>query len=306
MSRRLRYIPDGGALVEVTCRTLQGRFLLQPSRQLNEVILGILGRAQRLNPVRICAFTFLSTHFHLLLDVDDAQQLSRFMGYLNSNLAREVGRLADWREKVWSKRYQAIVVSTEEGAQIDRLRYLLAHGVKEDLVPKLRDWPGVHAVRALLDGKDLEGLWFDRTQEYAARRRGETYERLQYASAETITLSPLPCWKHLSPEAYQSRIVHLVEEIESEAATRRANTGRKPLGMAAIQGQDPHARPRKLKRSPAPLFHAMSQNIHKELYEGYAWFTAAFRKAAEKLKTGDRMVVFPTGSFPPALPFAGG
>jgi hypothetical protein len=39
---------------------------------------------------------------------------TRFMGYLNSNLAREVGRLADWREKVWSKRYQAIVVSTEE------------------------------------------------------------------------------------------------------------------------------------------------------------------------------------------------
>jgi REP element-mobilizing transposase RayT len=306
MSRRLRYIPDGGALVEVTCRTIQGRFLLRPSRQLNEVILGILGRAQRLNPVRICAFTFLSTHFHLLLDVDDAKQLSRFMGYLNSNLAREVGRLAGWREKVWSKRYQAIVVSAEEGAEIDRLCYLLAHGVKEDLVPKLRDWPGAHAVRALLDGKDLEGLWFDRTQEYAARRRGETYERLQYASSETITLSPLPCWKHLTPEVYRSRIAHLVEEIESEAATRRANTGRKTLGVTAIQGQDPHARPRKLKRSPAPLFHVMSQSLRKELYEGYAWFTAAFRKAAEKLKAGDRTVVFPTGSFPPALPFAGG
>jgi REP element-mobilizing transposase RayT len=135
MSRKLRYIPEGGALVEVTCRTLQGRFLLRPSWALNEIVLGVLGRAQRLNPVRICAFTFLSTHFHLLLEVDDAQQLAK-LGHLNSNLAREVGRLTGWREKVWPRRYQAIIVSTEEAAQIDRLRYVLAHGVKEDLVPR--------------------------------------------------------------------------------------------------------------------------------------------------------------------------
>jgi len=33
------------------------------------------------------------------------------MGYVNSNLAWEVGRLAKWREKIWSRRYQAIPVS---------------------------------------------------------------------------------------------------------------------------------------------------------------------------------------------------
>jgi len=31
MSRRLRYVPDGGALVEVTCRTLHSRYLLRPA-----------------------------------------------------------------------------------------------------------------------------------------------------------------------------------------------------------------------------------------------------------------------------------
>jgi hypothetical protein len=35
-------------------------------------------------------------------------------------------------------------------------------GAKEDLVER-PDWPGVHAVRALLEGEVLEGLWFDRT-----------------------------------------------------------------------------------------------------------------------------------------------
>src|SRR6185369_4855467 len=44
------------------------------------------------------------------------------------------------------------------------------------------------------------GLWFDRTQEYGARRRGEEHERNRFAAPETVTLSPLPCWERLSPE----------------------------------------------------------------------------------------------------------
>ena len=172
MSRPLRFIPEGGALVEVTTRTLQSRFLLRPSRATNEVVLGVLGRAQRLYPVEICGFVFASNHYHLLLRVADAEQLANFMGYFNSNLARELGRLVGWREKVWSRRYTAIVISDEEGAQRARLKYILAHGAKEDLVDRPREWPGVHAVRALLEDEPLEGLWFDRTAEYAARQRG--------------------------------------------------------------------------------------------------------------------------------------
>jgi hypothetical protein len=49
--------------------------------------------------------------------------------------------------------------------------------------------------------KPLKGYWFDRTQEYAARNRGEDFGRLTYATEKTFFLSRLPCWEHLSPEA---------------------------------------------------------------------------------------------------------
>jgi hypothetical protein len=42
MSRRLRYIPEGGAVVEVTCRTIHSRFLLRPSPELNDIVVGVL------------------------------------------------------------------------------------------------------------------------------------------------------------------------------------------------------------------------------------------------------------------------
>jgi hypothetical protein len=177
VSRRLRHIPEGGALVEVTCRTIQGRLLLRPSADLNDVVVGVLGRAQRLYPVEICAVIFLSNHYHLLLRVPDARCLADFMGYVNSNLAREVGRLADWRDKIWSRRYQSIPVSHEEAAQAGRFRYLLAHGCKEGLVNRPEEWPGVHSVRSLLCGETLRGYWFDRTKEYAARSRREAFSK---------------------------------------------------------------------------------------------------------------------------------
>jgi hypothetical protein len=123
--RKLRYAPEGGGTFEVTCRTLQARLLLRPSPELNQIIAGILGRAQRLYGVTLFCYSFLSTHFHLLARVRNTRQLARFMGYLNANLAKEVSRLTGWSGKVWERRYQAILVSDEERALTDRFLYIL-------------------------------------------------------------------------------------------------------------------------------------------------------------------------------------
>ena len=206
MSRRLRFIPEEGAPVEVTCRALHSRLLFCPRPLMNEIIIGTLARAKRRHKVRVCFFVCLGNHMHLLLWTEDARELSKFMGYFLSKLAREIGRLTRWKEKIFGRRYASIVVSDEEGAQIERLRYQLGHGAKEDLVERPRDWPGVHCVRALLEGEALEGLWFDRTQEYLARRRGEKFELLQYATREVLELDPLPCWEHLTAEQRRARV----------------------------------------------------------------------------------------------------
>jgi hypothetical protein len=306
MSRPLRLIPARNTLVEVSTRTVQSRFLLRPSNALNEIVLGILGRAQEIYGVGLCGYAFASSHYHLLLLVDTAKQLADFMGYFNSNLAREAGRLVDWREKFWSRRYRAIVVSGEEGAQRERLKYVLSHGVKEGLVGDPREWPGVHAIRPLLDGEPIHGIWFDRTQEYAARRRGEEYERLRYTMPYSVTLSPLPCWEDLPAVLQRQRIAEIAEEIGAESAARQKEKGVAPMGADAIRRQSPHARPAQSKKSPAPLFHAATKRVREDLLNVYYGFVAAFREAAEKLKAGNRNAAFPIGSFPPGMPFVSG
>ena len=96
--------------------------------------------------MKVCAFVFLSNHYHLLLRPRDASQLAAFMSHFNGNLAKEAGRLHRWRQKFWGRRYRAIPISFEPEAQIDRLKYLLEQGCKENLVAKPQDWPGASSL----------------------------------------------------------------------------------------------------------------------------------------------------------------
>ena len=302
MARRLRFIPPS-SLVEVTCRTVQGRLLLRPSPILRDLTLGVLARAARLYPVEIHAFAFLSNHYHLLVTVPDAQRLAAFMGYLNSNLAREAGRLIRWHEKFWGRRYQAILVSTEEASQVARCRYILSHGAKEGLVGSPRDWPGAHAAPFLSSGELVRGRWIHRTLEYEAARKGLVLRPEHLAEEETLQLVPLPCWASLSHEQLGARIDEMLRAIETDAEKCSRASGRPPAGRSHVEHQDPHFEPNRIKRSPAPLVHAFSRQVRAELREAYGIFLAAFRRASERLRNGDLDACFPEGSFPPALPF---
>lgn len=303
MPRSLRYIPPR-SLVEVTIRTIQARFLLRPSRDLNEIVVGILARAADRYEVEVCAFIFLSNHAHLLLVPADAEQLALFMGYVNGNLAKEAGRLHGWRERFWGRRYQAIVVSDEETAQVARLRYVLENGCKENLVRRPADWPGVHTVDALLSGLPLRGVWFDRTAEYEARRRGEHFGKYAYSEDRELALSPLPVWKQLEPVEIRRRVAEIVTEIEAATRRRFRQTGISAFGRRRILRQDPHSGPERISRSPAPRFHADEWSVRRGLELAYHAFRVAYRQAADELKKGRIEVDFPRGCHLPRLPFA--
>jgi REP element-mobilizing transposase RayT len=301
--RKLRFIPEGGALVEVTTRTLHGRYLMKPSPQLNEIVVGVLAKAQEYSPVRVCALVFMSSHYHLLLHVDDGEKLANFMCYFNSNLAREIARLYDWPEKIWGRRFEGILTTDEVEAQIARLRYVLRHGVKEGFFVSPTEWLGANSVGALLTGEPMQGVWFDRTRESAADRRGETFGKYEHATRLELRLDPLPCWRHLEPEQVCERVAEMVEEIEREASEGHRRNGTEPKGREAVLREHPHYRPNRLKKSPAPSFHAFRVAAGKQLREAYNWFESLYREAAERLRDGDRDVEFPEGSFPPRLPF---
>ena len=281
---------------------MQGRLLLRPSRLLNLIVLGVLGRAQRRYGVRIHDFVFMSNHYHLLLSVDSALQLARFMGYFNGNLAKEVARLTGWKDKIWSRRYQAVLVSGEPEAQLARQRYIFRHGMKEKLVESPRHWPGVSSLKAHLGEANLEGLWFDRTQEFNALRQGPSRATQATTETECVELTPLPCLSGLSQAEFAAFVEDVVAEIESEGTREFEAAQTQPPGASAVPSQLPDSRPRRSKRSPAPFAHCASRQERRRLWQAYAYFLGAYLDARENLRTG-RLAAFPAGAFPPSLPF---
>ena len=282
-----------GRLVEVTCRTIQGRFLMRPSSEVNLTIKGTLGRAQRYYGLRFVLCVFLSNHYHLLVIPDSEEQLASFMKFLNTNLSKQLGRLHGWSGQMFHPRYTAIPISDEEEAQVARLRYLLEHGVKEGLVLRPGDWPGVQCVTELTRGPNrLRGIW----------RGGKSLPAKERNTWETLEFSPLPVWESRTRRHRLGAVREIVRDIEKRGREALAATGSKPLGERAILSQNPHDRPRASKRSPAPIAHAATVETWLAMKNAYREFVLVYREAVERWKEGPG-AVFPEGCFPPRAPF---
>ena len=77
------------------------------------------------------------------------------MQYLLSNISKKVGALVKWRGAFWERRYSAQPL-LDEDALLDKVRYVLAHGVKEGLVRRCSEWPGLSALPLMQDGKPTD------------------------------------------------------------------------------------------------------------------------------------------------------
>lgn len=301
MARPLRHILKRYNLFEVSIRTVQERFLLRPSAELNDLILGVIGRALMLYPsMRIYAFKFMSNHFHMILAAPDIYTLALFMNHINSNIARQAGRLHHWHDKFWSRRYRPLSIE-DDAESVRTAKYVLAQGCDEGLVASPLDWPGASSDRALLFGEKLEGTWYNRSAFYEAERRGKQVRLKDFAVRYEVPLTTLPVLEGKTEEEQRAFYRGLVEEIEQETCQRCIDEGKQVLGTEAILSQEPHARPFHSKRSPAPLCRASTKEGRMRYRQLYRKFVSLYRQAVERLRSGDENVKFPEGCFLPPL-----
>ena len=301
MPRPIRQMPYPHALFEVTIRTIQSRFLLKPSEELNDLILGIIGRALLLYPsIRLYAFKFASNHYHLIVSAPDVKTLALFMNHINSNIAREAGRLHDWKDKFWSCRHRQIGI-LDDKSLLKRIRYIMSHGCKEGLVPRPLDWPGVSTDRALAYGEKLQGTWYDRTGFYRAERRGKNVSLKDFATTYEVPIHPLPFLEGKTERERQEFYRQMLEEIEQETWQGAVDESRGFLGVRGVLAQDPHGKPAKTKHSRAPLCHGSTRKLRRAYRKAYKSFVSFYRQALERFERGEQDVKFPPGCFLPPL-----
>ena len=288
---------DPQTIFFITSRTIQSRFLMAPSDKTNELIGGILARAVRQCQVELFAYVFTSNHFHAMVRAPSALAMSRFMQRLQSNIAVKVGRLVGWRGRFFARRYSAEPI-VDEGAQVERLTYILSHGVKEGLVSRCQQWPGLSCAQALLEGGRAS---LHRWRNWTKRWEMEVEEKVKVdrfseecpGETERLELAPLPCWAALTAEDRSRRVAQLVADIDAAAPNVTTEDTRH------ITAQDPHGSPVKTSHTPRPKAHASTKGLWMAAVRRYRDFLSAFRQASRKWLSGAFDVEFPPHSFRP-------
>jgi REP element-mobilizing transposase RayT len=281
----------------VTVRCFQRRLLMRPSNETLEVLGGVLARAARLNGVELFVFSFASNHLHLLVRAPRGN-LPRFMQHLLTNISKKLGVLVRWRGRFWERRYSAEPV-LDEAALLDRVRYILAHGVKEGLVRRCVDWPGLNALSMMRDGKPRVFRWFNWTRRAKSSAATDETSRFaeEWAERETLELTPLPIERLRKPGA----LLRFLEDATRAIETQAARTFARVMGRDRVLRQNPHRRARWRKPSKRPGCHTSIPALRKEFLQRYRAFAAAFHQASSRWKRLEFSAPFPERAFRPTV-----
>ena len=169
----------------------------------------------------------------------DSRKISVFVGFIKREISRRLGQKYDLSGPFWHSRFDSTGLPTPK-SQVDCLKYILAQGVKEDLVEHPLDWPGLHCAGPLLTGESVKGSWFQATEYGIARRNQQrsshhpAVKKRDFYQTVTIKLTPIPPWSHLNEEDRQLLAGELVQSIVDEAAERRKKAGIKVLGKKKV------------------------------------------------------------------------
>lgn len=289
----------------VTSRTMQSRLLLRPSPLVNELIGSVLARAVRKFRIELFDFVFTSNHFHLIARSKTPEEFAGFMQFLQSNIAVKVGRLVNWRGRFWGRRYSAEPI-LDDPAFLARVRYIKAHGVKERLIGRVQNWPGLTSFPELCGGKVRTFPWRSWTKLWREQRKGgqliqqgQRFSRECETESETLVLTPFPCWSHMDERGRRSAMNEVVRETNRQHAwvSSKSETQR----LREIARQDPHSMPRTTSFLKRPLCHASSQERWLEFVNSLRLLRIAYRSAAQRWLGGLFFAEFPSGCFrPPA------
>ena len=226
-------------LYHIMSKTADGRFFLTPKPGIRPLCAGVVGKAQERYPmVRLYAYAFMSNHIHLML-AGASVDIADFMAYVKREISRRIGIKYSVKGPKWQSRYTSTALPTAQSRE-QCLKYILAQGVKENLVAHPLDWPGLHCAKALSTGKQDQGQWLDSTaykrkkREQARRPTPKKVRKANYYEKVSIKLSPLPHWEELPKKETQKRINELIDSMTQEACEKRRETQTRVLGVKKV------------------------------------------------------------------------
>ncbi len=316
MPSPLKYHPHGSVLF-VTLSLEEGLLLL--ANPLCEAIVkSCLARAQALHPLKICHFLVEATHIHMIVVVENPNDVSGFISRFKTESAHMLNRvLGRAKRTVWCNGYDSPVVLTPLRTLI-AITYLYANPAKDNLEDSITKYPGLSSWGMFTSGERTK-LW-KRIRRPALHAlspdshnlRGYTKEAERVLrdskNLHSFRLHP-NAWMEAfgitdpSEQAeWNERLKESLFAIEVEAREERVRLNRRPMGQEKLktQAMDKYYQSKRSGRRMWCLCEDRSLRVTfiaqiKELIH-------SARLVYRRWILGDFSVPYPLGLYPPSMP----
>ena len=262
--RRIR-IWDPDAVYHISNRTQEAKYLFVPDDEFNEIAHKWLKRAVRIYRIELYAAVVMGNHFHLLVRAPHLN-ISKFMQYFQTNLARAVNKLR--------KRYDAAVFPRRFAAEpvldqpsFDRLlAYVLCNPVAANLVENPEDYPGLTTYPQSIGERD-----------------------------DGFELAVPPHWRDVDEEKLAEQYIELVSHTVKECAKRRRH---RVAGAEKVKTKKWWRRPKRPKRGRRAFCHGATKLARKRYTTHANQVQTRYRTCMLAWRRGEAPV-FPYGTIPP-------
>jgi REP element-mobilizing transposase RayT len=290
--------------------------IIFPANPLIKLILEkCLAAAQALYPVRVCHFVVLGTHIHLLVVVDNPDDIKDFLAHFKRESAHAINRILG-REKrtVWCESSDSPIILSVEKA-IEQIVYLYSNPAKDALVDSINDYPGLSSFKHFIQGKNTFHTFYiprDNFRALPAEHNLGTYNAEARILTKKKKKNTFTIYTNAWMEAFglsakeqkeinQQIILRVYEKEEQLRALRSSHKG-SVLGLKRLI-TTPIASPYRPKRTGKKTLCLGASKQERAPF--IAWAKALFLLAKEvyaEWKRGNISIPYPPGLYPPAFP----
>jgi putative transposase len=272
----------------ITRRCTQRQFLMRPDPETNNAFIYCLAEAAIRYEIGIIFTLAMSNHHHTGI-WDPEGNYPAFLEHFHKLFAKCQNALRGRWENFWSSEQTSVVRLVDAADVIEKMVYALTNPVKDALVEKAKDWPGVSSLEAQLRGGSLSAT----RPKHFFRKDGS-----MPASVELRLAKPRG-FDDVSDEELAKTILERVRQVEASAAAGRRRSRTPVLGRNGVLAQRWSDRPtrREPRRGLKPGVAARSVWSRLEALLRNRVFRDAYAAARAAFIAGVTDVLFPAGTY---------
>jgi putative transposase len=271
-----------------TRRCSERRFFLRPDSTTNNAFWYCLGWAARTHGMVLHAAVAMSNHVHVVAS-DPLGVYPNFLRDFHGLLARVVNAARGRWEHFWDANQASAVLLADEGAQLEKIAYVLANPV--GVVKLAADWPGASAIHSVLANAPVVAT---RPEHFFRKEK----DGGAMPDSVPLTFTPPPTLANRAGPEYVRLVGDEIRRIEKEAEERRRAGKKKVVSPHRVETQSWEDRPgdAEPRRQLSPKIACRDKWLRIERLAANRAFQEFYRAAFDDFRKGIN-AIFPFGTW---------